>query len=215
MTFSCHIESQSSSVSSSKAVWTAMPTLFTRQSTRPKLCSASATSSHGAPGRERSAATCSASPTPGASSLRALVTTRAPSAASRRAASRPIPAVEPVTMQTRSRRPSSTRRLAYTAVTRIYLARHGESDWNAENRFQGHSDRPLTSRGREQAVALAGVLEGTRVDAIYTSPLRRALETAEIVAGRIAVGMSAIEALREVDVGGWAGLSRAEVGLRF
>ena len=74
------------------------------------------------------------------------------------------------------------RRLA--RVTTVYLARHGESDWNAANRFQGHSDRPLTELGREQAEALADALAvRRRSSAIYSSPLRRALDTATAVAG--------------------------------
>jgi broad specificity phosphatase PhoE len=100
-------------------------------------------------------------------------------------------------------------------VTTIYLARHAESDWNAENRFQGHADRPLTERGREQAEALAQELAEKTLDAVYSSPLRRALETAELVAARHGLRPIATKGLREVDVGGWAGLSRSEVKARF
>jgi broad specificity phosphatase PhoE len=100
-------------------------------------------------------------------------------------------------------------------VTTVYLARHGESDWNVENRFQGHTDRPLTDVGREQAAALADALSDTSLDAVYASPLRRALETAEIVASRRGLETIPVPELREVDVGGWAGLSRAEVEARF
>jgi uncharacterized phosphatase len=96
-------------------------------------------------------------------------------------------------------------------VTTIYLARHGESDWNAANRFQGHSDRPLTDHGREQAKALADLVAAESVEAIYASPLSRALETARIVAARTGLAVVADEGLREVDTGSWSGLSRAEV----
>ena len=65
-------------------------------------------------------------------------------------------------------------------MTTIFLARHGESDWNVEKRFQGHRDRPLTERGREQAHALADLVGAEKIDAVYTSPLSRARETAEI-----------------------------------
>jgi broad specificity phosphatase PhoE len=100
-------------------------------------------------------------------------------------------------------------------VTTIFLARHGESDWNVEKRFQGHSDRPLTERGREQARALADLAGSEKIDAVYTSPLSRARETAEIVAAR--AGLEAVELpeLREVDTGSWSGLSRADVEARF
>ena len=70
-------------------------------------------------------------------------------------------------------------------MTIVYLARHGESDWNAANRFQGHSDRPLTALGRRQAKALADDVAGlAALAAVYTSPLRRALDTAAVVGAR-------------------------------
>jgi broad specificity phosphatase PhoE len=100
-------------------------------------------------------------------------------------------------------------------VTTIFLARHGESDWNAANRFQGHSDRPLTELGRRQAEALAEAVARENVGAIYSSPLIRALETARIVAARTGLPVMEDEDLREVDTGGWSGLSREEVQQRF
>ncbi len=101
-------------------------------------------------------------------------------------------------------------------MTTVYLARHGESDWNAANRFQGHSDRPLTELGRRQAEALAAELAAiATLSAIYSSPLRRALDTAAIVGARTGLEPVPREELREVDVGGWAGLSRDEVEARF
>jgi broad specificity phosphatase PhoE len=100
-------------------------------------------------------------------------------------------------------------------VTTIFLARHGESDWNVEKRFQGHSDRPLTERGRKQAHALADLVASEKIDAVYTSPLSRAQETAEIVAARAGLEPVALAELREVDTGSWSGLSRADVEARF
>jgi broad specificity phosphatase PhoE len=100
-------------------------------------------------------------------------------------------------------------------VTTIFLARHGESDWNVEKRFQGHSDRPLTERGREQAHALADLVGSEKIDAVYTSPLSRARETAEIVAARAGLKAVALPELREVDTGSWSGLSRADVEAHF
>jgi broad specificity phosphatase PhoE len=101
-------------------------------------------------------------------------------------------------------------------VTVVYLARHGESDWNAANRFQGHSDRPLTDLGRRQAERLAEELAAAAsLSAIYSSPLRRALETATIVGARLGLEPVELEGLREVDVGCWAGLSRTEVERRY
>ncbi len=66
----------------------------------------------------------------------------------------------------------------------ILLARHGETDWNRERRWQGHTDRPLTPRGREQARALAKRLDRVRLEAVYASDLTRARETAVAVAER-------------------------------
>ena len=100
-------------------------------------------------------------------------------------------------------------------MTTIFLARHGESDWNVEKRFQGHSDRPLTERGRKQARALADLVGAEKIDAVYTSPLSRARETAEIVAARAGLEAVALPELREVDTGSWSGLSRADVEARF
>ena len=100
-------------------------------------------------------------------------------------------------------------------MTTIFLARHGESDWNVAKRFQGHSDRPLTERGRQQAHALADLVAAQEIDAVYTSPLSRARETAEIVAARAGLEPVALPELREVDTGSWSGLSRADVEARF
>jgi broad specificity phosphatase PhoE len=100
-------------------------------------------------------------------------------------------------------------------VTTIFLARHGESDWNVENRFQGHTDRPLTERGREQARALAELVLAENIEAIYTSPLSRALETASIVGAQTGLEFVPVDDLREVNTGSWSGLSRAEVQERF
>ena len=62
----------------------------------------------------------------------------------------------------------------------LLLARHGETHWNREHRFQGHADPPLNDAGREQSRELAERLAGDRISAIFASPLRRAFETAEV-----------------------------------
>jgi broad specificity phosphatase PhoE len=95
-------------------------------------------------------------------------------------------------------------------VTTILLARHGESDWNRDRRWQGHADRPLTDLGREQARALADRLAATELDAVYSSDLERARETAAIVAEPHQLPVKELSDLREVDVGSWSGLTRAE-----
>jgi 2,3-bisphosphoglycerate-dependent phosphoglycerate mutase len=100
-------------------------------------------------------------------------------------------------------------------VTTILLARHGESDWNRAKRWQGFADRPLTDVGRRQAEELADRLAETELDAIYSSDLLRARETAETVARRRKMKVRTTPDLREVDVGSWSGLTRAEVEARF
>ena len=101
------------------------------------------------------------------------------------------------------------------AVTTILIARHGETDWNRERRFQGHADPPLNELGREQARELAAALAESGVTAVYSSPLARARETAEIVAAALGLPVETRDALREVDVGSWQGLTRDEVEERF
>jgi broad specificity phosphatase PhoE len=100
-------------------------------------------------------------------------------------------------------------------VTTILLARHGETDWNRDNRFQGHADPPLNRTGRAQAVDLSGALMAEELAAVYSSPLRRALETAEVVAASHGLEPVPVDDLREVDVGSWSGLTRAEIEERF
>jgi broad specificity phosphatase PhoE len=100
-------------------------------------------------------------------------------------------------------------------MTTVYLARHGESDWNVERRWQGHADRPLTERGREQAELLAERLADVKLDAVYASDLRRAWETAEAVAATRGLEVVRLPELREVDVGSWSGCTRDECAERF
>jgi probable phosphoglycerate mutase len=99
-------------------------------------------------------------------------------------------------------------------VTTIYLARHGETDWNRELRWQGHSDPPLNDRGRGQATKLAEAFAGAKLAAVYSSDLRRASETAEIVASRLNLRVRVDPRLREIDVGSWEGFTRAELEAR-
>jgi broad specificity phosphatase PhoE len=99
--------------------------------------------------------------------------------------------------------------------TTIVLVRHGETDWNRDNRFQGHADPPLNQTGRAQALTFACGIQGERFAAIYTSPLRRAYETAAILSTQLGLEPVPDEALKEVDVGSWSGLTREEVEVRF
>jgi broad specificity phosphatase PhoE len=100
-------------------------------------------------------------------------------------------------------------------VTTILLVRHGETDWNLERRVQGHTDRPLNATGRAQAEALADELADERLDAVYSSDLARAYETARLVAARHGLPVVLVPELREKDFGTWEGLTDEEIRLRF
>lgn len=100
-------------------------------------------------------------------------------------------------------------------MTTILLARHGESDWNRAKRWQGQADRPLTELGLAQARELAERLAETELNAVYSSDLQRAHETAEIVARKQRLDVTLLPELREVDVGSWSGLTRSEAEERY
>lgn len=98
----------------------------------------------------------------------------------------------------------------------IYLVRHGETEWNAQGRFQGCLDSPLTPNGREQArqfgMLLARVLNGYRGVTMHVSPLGRACETAEIVRKYVPVAAPIREPrIREVTIGSWDGLTHEDI----
>jgi broad specificity phosphatase PhoE len=95
-------------------------------------------------------------------------------------------------------------------VTTLLLVRHGETDWNAAGRLQGHTDRPLSDFGRRQARELAAELANEPPDAIYASDLARARETAEIAGERLGLPVVLDPDLREKDWGTWEGLTSIE-----
>ena len=95
-------------------------------------------------------------------------------------------------------------------MTTLLLVRHGETDWNADGRLQGQTDRPLSDFGRRQAQQLAEELADEELEAIYSSDLARARETAEIVGERVGLAVALDPALREKDWGTWEGLTAVE-----
>lgn len=98
-----------------------------------------------------------------------------------------------------------------TIMRRILLARHGETDWNAQGMLQGHTDIPLNSVGRAQARSLAEALGELDVRAVWTSDLARARETGVIVADVLGVGQPRVAVeLRERGFGVFEGLTRAQ-----
>lgn len=100
-------------------------------------------------------------------------------------------------------------------ITRLILIRHGESTWNRERRIQGQLDPPLSELGREQALRVARRLSTRRVEAIYTSDLRRAAQTAEPIADSLGVELTPAPDLREIFLGDWEGLLTDEIATRF
>jgi probable phosphoglycerate mutase len=90
-------------------------------------------------------------------------------------------------------------------MAELWLARHGQTDWNVEGRYQGQADVPLNGLGLQQALELAHKLDSQRFAAIYTSDLQRARQTADIVAARLGLPVRVDARLREIDQGDWEG----------
>ncbi|MFV0522882.1 MAG: histidine phosphatase family protein [Acidimicrobiales bacterium] len=94
--------------------------------------------------------------------------------------------------------------------TRLLMVRHGQSTWNAQGRWQGQADPPLSSHGRQQAAAAADRIGA--VGAVVSSPQIRALETATTIADAIGVGpVIVVDDLRERHAGGWSGQTTEEI----
>ena len=93
----------------------------------------------------------------------------------------------------------------------LFLARHGQTDWNATRRFQGASDVGLSDRGRAQAEALGRALRARRLAAVYVSPLLRARETAAIAVLGAAAPVIPVDELRELSLGQWEGRTVDEI----
>jgi len=96
-------------------------------------------------------------------------------------------------------------------MTEIILARHGETEWNVAEIFRGRTDVELNETGIRQAKLLAEYLSKVKIDAIYSSPLKRALETAEIIASYHKLDVDIAPDLTDFNFGKWQGLSHQEV----
>lgn len=97
----------------------------------------------------------------------------------------------------------------------FYLVRHGETDANVARRFAGWSDDRLNARGRRQCAELGARLVGVGIEAVYTSPVRRTVESAEIVAALLGAPVRTVHDLREIDVGPWKGFTAEEVAAEW
>jgi len=96
-------------------------------------------------------------------------------------------------------------------MTEIILARHGETEWNLKEVFRGRLDIELNETGIKQAELLAEYLSERKIDAIYSSPLKRAVKTAEIIAGYHNLDIEIVPGLIDFDYGKWQGLPHQEV----
>lgn len=100
-------------------------------------------------------------------------------------------------------------------MTTIYMVRHGETDWNRAHRMQGWSDIPLNEKGREQAAFAAKALASVPLDVIYTSPLKRAEKTAEIIRGERKIPLFAEKGFIEINLGKWDGHTPDEMDVLY
>lgn len=99
-------------------------------------------------------------------------------------------------------------------MKRLLLVRHGESTWNADGRWQGQADPPLSELGKRQAIAAGPAAAALGVDAVVSSSLGRARQTAELLASD-GVGVIVDSELQERDAGEWTGLTLIEIEERF
>ena len=96
-------------------------------------------------------------------------------------------------------------------LRRLILLRHGQTDYNVDGRMQGHLDSNLTAEGHDQAAAAAPVLAELAPDRVISSDLRRAVDTAEVVAAACGVPVKFDARLRETHLGHWQGRTVAEI----
>ncbi len=111
--------------------------------------------------------------------------------------------------------PPAISQLRGKVKTRLLLARHGETEWNRLGRWQGQEDIPLNSRGREQALALAARLRHENLAAVYSSTLRRSIETAQEIASDHRINVCRDERVREINLGAWQGMLYKEIAARY
>lgn len=100
-------------------------------------------------------------------------------------------------------------------MKRILLIRHGQTDWNLEQRWQGHLDVPLNTAGREQVRRLADYLRERSITAVYSSDLARAITTAEPIARSHGLDVKPDPRLRELNLGVFQGLTTSEINSKY
>ena len=100
-------------------------------------------------------------------------------------------------------------------MTKIFIVRHGATDWNTLKRAQGHADIELNDEGHKQALGTARELSEEKIDAIYSSDLRRAVDTARPIAEVHGLEVQTDPRFREIDQGEWEGLHTDEIRTRW
>lgn len=100
-------------------------------------------------------------------------------------------------------------------LTDVFLARHGETEWNVVGQRQGRSDSPLTAEGRQAVDGVARRIGRFPIDVIATSPLSRAVTTAAIFGTALSLKVNIVDDLAEIDHGLWTGLTDLDVDIRF
>ncbi|MBM4450796.1 MAG: histidine phosphatase family protein, partial [Chloroflexi bacterium] len=92
-------------------------------------------------------------------------------------------------------------------MTKLLIIRHGRTEWNRVERFRGRADIPLDEVGRKQAEATASRIAEWQLNTVYSSPLRRAMETAEALARPAGLEVKKLPDIIDIDYGQWQGLS--------
>lgn len=100
-------------------------------------------------------------------------------------------------------------------MTKLIIVRHGQTLWNLERKYQGHSDIALTDKGLKQAEAVAERLAAEKMDAVYASDLSRAYKTAQYIADKHNLAVSVVPALREIKFGEWEGLTYEQISAKW
>jgi broad specificity phosphatase PhoE len=100
-------------------------------------------------------------------------------------------------------------------MTAWILARHGATDWNRDGRYQGQADPPLNEEGWAQADRLADILAARPIEAVYSSDLRRARDTAERIARGLGLPVLVDERLREINQGAWEGMLVGDIAAGY
>ncbi len=103
-----------------------------------------------------------------------------------------------------------TKRILIIKTTSIFLARHGETEWNLEERLQGNKNSPLTENGIDQAKKAGEILANSEIGIVYSSPLKRAVNTARLILDGKNTELIIRDGLREIHLGPWEGKTKKE-----